>query len=66
MSQDMCPVFGNPTVSTMGGCQSYYKLYNMDALITDTQTNEDVISHYNQYIRIIQPGKEPLDERSNI
>ena len=45
---------------------SYYKLYNMDALITDTKTNEDVISHYNQYIRIIQPGKEPLDERSNI
>ncbi|WP_276912055.1 DeoR/GlpR family DNA-binding transcription regulator [Dubosiella newyorkensis] len=36
----------------------YYKLYNMDEIITDSSTKQDIISHYNQYIKITQKRKD--------
>lgn len=36
----------------------YYKLYNMDGIITDATTNPNLIAHYSQYTQIIQAGKD--------
>lgn len=36
---------------------AYYKLYNIDGMITDSKTSPDIIAHYSQYIQIIQAGK---------
>lgn len=37
---------------------TYYRLYHIDGLITDSSTSSDKIEHYSRYTKIIQCGKE--------
>lgn len=50
----------------------YYKLYNLDGIITDSSLDPDLKEHYSQYTRIIEPQQpaseevqEPISIRTN-